>query len=179
MSDPTPRVAIVGLGSVLMGDDAAGPYFIRLLESAYHLPEEVVALDLGTPGPDLVTYIRGFEDLIVIDTVKSDGLPGELRLYGRDEILAAPLEPRLSPHEPGLREGLLAAEMADSGPGDVLLIGVIPERVELNAGLSDTVQAALVQVERIVVGRLLASGIRVVERAERRPPDIWWERPTA
>jgi hypothetical protein len=53
-----------------------------------------------------------------------------------------------------------------------------PERVELNAGLSDAVKAALVQVESIVIDRLLALGIQLVERTERQPPDIWWERST-
>ena len=44
------RVGVVGLGNVLMGDDAFGPYVIEVLEAGYALPPNVSAQDLGTPS---------------------------------------------------------------------------------------------------------------------------------
>lgn len=55
------RAAIVGVGSVLMGDDAAGPYLVRLLEARYELPPEVTLLDAGTPGPGFEDLLRGYD----------------------------------------------------------------------------------------------------------------------
>ena len=128
---------MVGLGSVLMGDDAVGPYFVRAFEQAYAVPSGVSILDAGTPGPGLIDHIRDFEALIVVDSV-AGGNPGELRCYRRPEILApadSPPSLRTSPHEPGLREALATCALAGVGPTDVLLVGVVTGKVELGTGL--------------------------------------------
>lgn len=76
MSDGAPgRVAVLGLGNVLMGDDALGPYAVRLLEARYELPGRVPVLDIGTPGLDLVPYFEGVDALVLVDTVRSEAPP--------------------------------------------------------------------------------------------------------
>ena len=81
------RVAVVGLGNVLMADDAFGPWFVRWFEAHYELPEEIEVADLGTPGLDLYPHLVHRDVIIIADTVRSDGEPGDLRVYQRDEIL--------------------------------------------------------------------------------------------
>jgi hydrogenase maturation protease len=71
-----PRVAVLGMGNVLMGDDAAGPYVIETLHARYEFGPDVTVLDLGTPGLDLAPYIFGLETLILVDTVQTGGSPG-------------------------------------------------------------------------------------------------------
>jgi len=90
------RVAVIGLGNVLMGDDALGPYAVRVLQAGWEFPPGVSVTDAGTPGLDLTPYILGVEALIVVDTVKADAPPGTLRLYRKDELLATPPAQRLS-----------------------------------------------------------------------------------
>ena len=68
------------------------------------------------------------------------GAPGEVRLYRRDEMLKNPPQPRLSPHDPGLKEALLTLEFSGTAPREVLLVGVIPASVETGVGLSPAVQ---------------------------------------
>ena len=36
-----PRILIGGIGNVLLGDDAVGPYVVHLLESAYSFRDNV------------------------------------------------------------------------------------------------------------------------------------------
>ncbi len=110
MSDGAPRrVAVLGLGNVLLGDDALGPYAVRLFEARYELPERVPVLDLGTPGlGHLFPYFEETDALVLVDTVRSEAPPGTLRLYRRDEILKHPPQPRVSPHDPELKETLLS-----------------------------------------------------------------------
>ena len=98
------HVIVLGIGNVLMGDDALGPYAVRLLEAEYELPAGVEARDIGTPGGDLIPHLEGSGTAILVDTVRSDGASGELRLYRRDEILKHPPQPRVSPHDPGIKE---------------------------------------------------------------------------
>ena len=171
------RVAVIGLGNVLMGDDALGPYAVRVLQAAWEFPPGVSVTDAGTPGLDLTPYILGVEALIVIDTVKSDGSPGTLKLYRRDELLAKPPAPRLSPHDPGLKETLLLLEFRGDAPRDVLLVGVIPEHVGKGMGLTTTVAAALPAVERAVLDELERLGYPARRAASPLVPDIWWEKP--
>jgi len=54
-----PRILIGGIGNVLLGDDAVGPYAVRLLESEYSFGDNVEIADLGTPALDLTHRIVG------------------------------------------------------------------------------------------------------------------------
>jgi hydrogenase maturation protease len=169
------KIAVLGLGNVLMKDDALGPYAIRLLEAKYAFPEGVTLTDLGTPGLDLHPHIAGQDALIFIDTVSPEGAPGELRLYRRDDILKHPPQPRVSPHDPGVKEALLWLEFADIEPADVLLVGVIPEIVDAGVGLSGTVRDALPAVETEVLAELKRLGRAATPLDSPLEPDLWWE----
>ncbi len=170
------RVVVVGMGNVLMGDDGLGPHAVRLLEARYLFPPEVSVLDVGTPGLDLVPYVADTEALVVVDTVRATGAPGEVRLYRRDQILRHPPQPRVSPHDPGLKETLLSLEFAERGPREVLLVGVIPEGTAQGAPMSDTVRRALPAVMAAVLAELARLGCPASPRPEPLEPDLWWER---
>ncbi len=170
------RVGVLGIGNVLMGDDAFGPYVVKLLEARYELPPAVEPVELGTPGSDLALYLDGLDAAVVVDSVRVRGEPGTIRLLDKAEILSkAPILPA-SPHEPGLREALFALEFRGGGPREVRLVGVVPESVEMQVGLSPRVHAALPAALARVVEELGALGVPVRERDEARVPDRWWER---
>ena len=158
-----------------MGDDGVGPYALKVLEGRYEFPDEVNIVELGTPGPEFGHILLDWDRLIVIDSVKAKGEPGEVRLYDRDQILSRPAPQRMSPHDPSLRDALLTADFVGQGPGDVVLIGVIPERVEMGTELSPKVQAALPEVEKKVLDVLTAWGIEPTRRAS-DSTDVWWSR---
>ena len=169
------RVAVLGLGNVLQGDDALGPYMAELLSARYEFPEGVSVLDAGTPGLDLIPYIAGVDALVVIDAVRAAGSPGELRAYRRAELLEKPPPQRLSPHDPGLRECLLALELIGQSPAEVLLVGLITGRVETAIGLSAPVYAGLPAVESAVLAELARLGLPARPKASPGEPNLWWE----
>ncbi len=171
------RIGVVGIGSVLMGDDGIGPYAVELLDAGWALPPEVLLQDAGTPGPELVQFLMDVDAVIVIDTVRATGRPGELRFYRRDDVMRMPTAPRLSPHDPDLRQALLTAELAGRAPAEVLVVGVVPARVELGTELSPEVRAALPAIGSAVRAELGRLGTPAVRRAVPREPRIWWERP--
>lgn len=170
------RLGLFGIGNVLMGDDALGPYAVKLIEAGYELPPEVELRELGTPGADLSLLLDGFEAVVVVDTVKLPGAPGEIHLLDKAALLAKrPLLPA-SPHEPGLREALFALEFHGGAPREVRLVGVIPGAVELEVGLSPAVRAALPAVVAAALAELAALGAPARPRAAPAEPDVWWER---
>jgi hydrogenase maturation protease len=170
------RIGLLGIGNVLMGDDALGPYVVKLLDAGWELPASVELADLGTPGADLSLHLEGLDAAVVVDTVKLRGTPGEVRLLDKAQLLAKrPVLPA-SPHEPGLREALLALEFRGGAPPVVRLVGVIPGSVEMEVGLSAPVRAALPAAVDEVLRQLAALGAAATARAAPRVPDLWWER---
>jgi hydrogenase maturation protease len=173
------RVGVVGLGNVLMGDDAFGPWVVQILLAGHVFPDEVSVEDLGTPGLDLVPWVTDLEALVLVDTVRSEAPPGTLRLYRRDDILKHPPGTRLSPHDPGLKEALLTAEFAGRAPREVLLVGAVPEQTEMGVGLSAAVRRAVEPAAEEVLRELGRLGHPGARRKAPERPGIWWEEPGA
>ena len=147
-------IRVIGLGNVLMGDDGFGPFVIETLLAEYDFAESVSVIDAGTPGLDLAPFLIGADAVIVIDSVRADAPPGTQRLYRHDAILAHPPQPRLGPHDPGLKQTLLALEFAGRGPTDVVLVGVVPKTVAPSARLSSVVRGAVPAVVNACVAEL-------------------------
>lgn len=169
-------IAVVGLGNVLEGDDAFGPWVIAWLEAHYTFQPGVSVEDLGTPGLDLHPFLVDRDALVVVDSVRSEGNPGELRLYRKAEILKYPPQPRLSPHDPGLKEALAALELRGDPPREVLLVGAIPGLVDHVIGMTEPLRAAVPLAGAAVVAELTRLGAPPVPRDPALAVDIWWER---
>jgi hydrogenase maturation protease len=170
------RVGVLGIGNVLMGDDALGPHVIKTLEAAWEPCEGLELIDAGTPGLDLTAYLADLDAVVVVDVVKASGAPGEIRLYDRAELVERPPILALSPHEPGLRESILNAEFLGVAPRTIRLVGVIPESVDYRLGLSPPVRAALPAVVDRVRAELAALGVAPAPRAAPPAADVWWEK---
>jgi hydrogenase maturation protease len=175
-----PRIAVIGLGNVLMGDDAFGPHLAKLLDAWYEWPEEVAVLEMGTQGVDLTPFLRDVEALVVLSSVHRGGAPGTLHRLEHAEVMDRELpnrEPllRSSPYEPTVRDLVLTLQFTGGAPGRVWVVGAQPESVELNGGLSESVKPALPRAADEVVA--LLRGLGVAPRAREPRPEVapWWE----
>ena len=169
------RICLMGVGNVLMGDDALGPYVLKQLEAGWELPANVTVFDAGTPGLDLTLFLDGFDALIAVDALKSRGAPGTVKSYGRDWLLARPLPIVTSPHEPTLREALMRLDMLGRCPRELTLIGAIPRHCKTGAGLSGAMQAAVPEIVAQVLRELQRLGSPAAPRHAPCTPDVWWE----
>ena len=169
------RVAILGLGNVLMGDDALGPTVIGALAARYRFPDEVEVHDLGTPGLDLYPHLVDRDLIVLVDTVRSDGAPGTVRTYDKAALLRHPPQARTSPHDPGVKESLLALEFLGGAPAEVVLIGVVPGEVGYEVGLTPAVRAAIPEVVEQVLDALRKRGLEPTAIANPTEPEPWWE----
>lgn len=168
------RVVVAGLGNVLVGDDALGPWVARTLEARYALPPEVSVIE-GTPGHDLVPHFMDADAVIVADTVTTKGTPGSIVCYRRDAILRTPPALRVNPHQPGLKDSLFTLDLLGEAPREVLLIGVIPAVLETRLGLSPAVRGAVDRVVEEVVCELERLGVPATPREVAQPVAAWWE----
>lgn len=141
MSKRTPLL-VMGLGNVLLGDDGVGSAAVALLHDRYRLPAGVRVLDGGTLGLSLLPYLEDADALILVDAIRADGPPGTfVRLEG-DDVPPA-VATRLSPHQIGVADMLDGARWLDRSPARVVLLGIVPESMELAIGLSPRVSMAL------------------------------------
>ncbi|MFZ2493140.1 MAG: hydrogenase maturation protease [Thermoanaerobaculia bacterium] len=170
----TRRIAVFGIGNVLIGDDAVGPSIIRHLDAYYEFPPHVSVEDLGTPSLDLAGRMVGYHSVVFVDAVAAAGEPGELRKYSREEIVRHPPSIRLSPHDPSLKETILMMDLLSDGPEEILLIGVIPKSLE-QFGLSDEARAAVPAAADAVLGELERLGVTPVRRATPKFLPAFWD----
>ena len=172
----TAPIGVFGLGNVLMGDDALGPTVIAHLQAGYEFSDDVHVEDLGTPGLDMHPHLAGRKALILVDVVKSKGDSGELRLYRKDQILKHAPGVRVSPHDPGVKEALLALQFAGDDPAEIFLVGVIPDVVGHALGMTETVRAAVIPALETILEELERLGHPATPRNPRPDPDLWWEK---
>lgn len=157
MSKPPIRTLVIGLGNPLMGDDGLGVAALELLREEWDLPVEVELVDGGTWGMNLLPLVESARRLILVDAIRGGAKPGTLTVLERSE-LPRYFALKLSPHQIDLREILALAELRGLLPEHLVAIGIEPERVEMEMGLSPRVRAGLAKVTDLVVGRLEASG---------------------
>lgn len=137
------KTAIYGIGNILLGDDGIGPAVVNYLSANSTFGDDITLEDLGTPSLDLPNYLTGFDRVIFIDAVAVDAPPGTIRLFSREEIIAAPPGIRISPHEPTINDALIVLDFAGGAPRDVVLIGVVPHTLENGMNLSPAVGKAI------------------------------------
>ena len=145
-----PSILVLGIGNLVMTDDGVGVRVIQNLQDRYRFPECVTIMDGGTLGLDLLHYLDGVKRLLVVDAVETGGPPGTLvRLTGEEINIA--FRTKLSPHQMGLQDLLLVAELQGFAPAEMVLLGVQPGEIEMGIDLTPAVAA---KVESLVQGVL-------------------------
>jgi hydrogenase maturation protease len=141
---PEPQVPllVLGLGNLLCGDDGLGAVAVHLLLRRYRAPEGVFVLDGGTLGLSLLPYLEDAREAILVDAIRDDGPPGTfVRLEGQH--VAPALASRLSVHQVGVADLLDGARWRGCCPSRLILLGLVPQTLELGFARSPAVEAAL------------------------------------
>ncbi len=169
------RTFVLGLGNVLMGDDAFGPVVVHAFDDRYSVGPEVEIVDLGTPGLDMTPWMADAERVIVVDTVRAGRRPGTPCRYTKDDVMRQPPGPRVGPHDPGMRETLGTLELLGRAPREVVIVGIEPAHTELGRPLSPPVAAGVHGAVAAVVAALQAGGLEVWRRSVPLEPDRRWQ----
>ena len=157
MNDTTPRspVLMLGMGNLLLEDEGLGVRALEILQQCYEIPPEVELLDGGTTGMGLLDDISGREHLIVLDAVQTGDPPGTLvRLAGDDVPVYFSM--RISPHQLGLSDVLATLELSGEKPAEVVVLGLVPQSLEMSLELSELISGKL--------GDLAGAAVRELER---------------
>jgi hydrogenase 3 maturation protease len=139
------RVAVVGVGNRMRGDDAVGPAVIDALDG---LPGAALFDAGAAPENHIQPLARATPArVLLVDACDFGAQPGEFRLFTRAEVEELSYG-FLSTHTLPLN---LTMEMVVQETGaEVCLLGVQPAAIEFGAALSGPVAAALPRVVEFV-----------------------------
>ena len=157
MTTSNPDTLVLGIGNLIMTDDGVGVKVIHLIQERYSFPGSVSVLDGGTLGLDLLHYLEGVRRLLVVDAVETGGPPGTLVRLTGDEINIA-FRTKLSPHQMGLQDLLLVAELQGYAPEEMVLLGVQPGEIGMGTELTSAVGARVEPLVAQVLKELDAWG---------------------
>ncbi len=147
------RIVVLGLGNVLCGDDGLGPAVIAQMARDGGC-DGVELLDGGTLGLSLLPILADADFAVLVDAIRHGGAkPGTLVRIDGDAVLPAVRE-RLSVHQIGVADLLDAARLTDRYPAQLVLLGLVPETIELGIGLSESLQrnvpALIEEIENVL-----------------------------
>jgi len=153
-------ILILGLGNSVMTDDGFGPCMVDVLQKGFHFPGEVVLLDGGTLGLDLLPRLEGVERLLILDAVDMGAEPGAVFRLEGEEVPRA-FADKLSVHQMGLQDLLAVAELLGHLPSELVVWGVQPGTIDVGLELTPPVAKAADEVLAGVMNELRGWGVDV------------------
>ena len=142
-ADRKERVLILGAGNTIMADEGIGPVALETLHNAFDFPPEVELMDVATTGVAMLSYLEGYDHLIIIDAAKDSGhAPGTVIFYTPEDLDSQQV--MHSAHDQRLTDVLRAAVMSGIELKSVVIVGVqIAVLAEWILELSEPVEAAI------------------------------------
>lgn len=147
------KIAVVGLGNILMGDDGAGVKVIEELERDRGLSKSVVTIRAETAGVFILPQLEGADTIILVDAVDFDGDYGEVRIFSNDDIITE-RPPPISMHEVGMKDLVSLLHLQSPIVPRLTLVGVKPKKISCGVELSSEVRAGVLRAAQAVLGEI-------------------------
>ena len=152
------RILILVLGNMLLKDEGIGVHIAgQLLKQ--NLPGNVEVIDGGTGSLDILLSRKGLHKLVVIDALKGGKKPGTIykarfKAEQRNDlkkIFSRAEHSKISLHQVGLLDALMAAEKIDCLPDEIVIIGVEPKEMDCGLELTQPVKERIPEVIKNVL----------------------------
>jgi len=150
---PEKKVAVIGVGNILMGDEGLGVHALRpLSERLAEFADQVELVDAGTALLDILDDYTSCDVLIVMDVIRAGGKVGAIYRFEAEEVGSAKAAGfPTSLHQLSVLEVLDMERLTGRRVPKVVVIGMEPERITAALGMSEAVQARLpVLVETVL-----------------------------
>ena len=159
-------IMVLGIGCILYSDEGFGVRVVEKMQQLYEFPENVLLVDGGVLGINLLGVISKPDHLIVVDAIRNHGKPGDLyRLEGTE--IPERIRAKNSLHQVDFLEALTLCQALEKVPKTVIL-GVEPEDIEtLSTELTPTIQSRVDPVIARVLDELNRLGGSYWPRSEK------------
>lgn len=76
------KTALIGLGNPIVGDDGIGIKVVEYIKDTFSLPENIkIIADVSLAGIGLVELFRGFDEIILVDSIQTNKYPKGTVVY--------------------------------------------------------------------------------------------------
>ncbi len=156
---------ILGLGNVLCGDDGLGVAAVELLRQQFETPEAVRVVDGGTLGLALLEQFQATDDVVLVDAIQTGDPPGSFVRLDGDDVGPA-VRNRLSCHQVGVAELLDALRWLDAYPRRVVLLGLVPESLDVRVTRSAAVERQMLRLLEAIVEEVDRLGYGLLRKTD-------------
>ena len=132
------RFGVVGIGTVIKGDDGAGCVLVEKLGAEFPMP----TVDCAEVPENYGGWVerRDLEAAVYVDAIDFGGEPGEVRIVPLEKMM----ETATSTHHLSLH--YMIRFLKEEWDGEAIMVGIQPGSMELGDGVSEAVEAG---VERL------------------------------
>ena len=161
------EVLVLGIGNMLWADEGFGVRAVEALNAAVAYPTpDVLLLDGGTLGLNLLEYVEASRRVLVFDAIDFGLPPGTLKVL-RDAEVPHWGARKMSPHQNGFNDILALAQLHGRTPDTITAIGVQPVTLEdFGGSLTEPVRARLAEAVELAAAQLAEWGFPGRRRAE-------------
>ena len=146
---------IMAVGNSFYGDDGIGAAVLDVIRKADVFPGAEL-YDAHTDALSLLDQLEPGRTNVIIDAADMGLPPGEVAWFRPEDVQLRIHSDHLSLHGFGLAETFAMAEQLGQLPEDTIIVGVQPQRIAINQGLSDAVAAAVPRVISIIKAEVKA-----------------------
>ena len=152
-------VMVLGIGCTLYSDEGFGVRVVEKMQREYEFPDDVLLVDGGVLGINLLGVISKPVHLIVVDAIRNKGKPGDLyRLAG--DAIPERIRAKNSLHQVDFLEALTLCQALDHVPQTVI-VGVEPEDIDtMCVDLTPVTQSKVDDVIAMVLAELDRLGVK-------------------
>ena len=143
------KIAIIGVGNILMGDEGFGVRVIQYLKKA-GVPNNVSLIDAGTWFFNIAASLTDFDRVIVVDIAKGGKEPGTIYRFLEKDIKSNN-SGSISLHDFGVIESLNLERLVRRMPDDIVFYGIEPDKIELSMDLSEKLKALIPKVSKEIL----------------------------
>ncbi len=154
VSPEKPRIVVIGIGNLLLRDEGVGVHVAQALQNDSSLVDFEV-IDGGT-SLDFLPLLQGVDKLIIIDSAKGGGEPGDIYRFALDAV-GGVHSVNTSVHQVGLVETLKMMKALGTAPETTVIIGVEPKEIDWGLELSPELEGKMAEIIDLVHKELKAN----------------------
>lgn len=139
------QLKVIAVGNDLYGDDGVGNAVLNALKQ---IPEmkDVELIDGATDALGLIDHFSGANHIIIVDAAQMGEEPGTVKVFNKEEVKLKIKMDHLSVHGISLAETFDIAQVVDSLPEKITIIGIEPKNIGISQKLSDVVMQSIPEV---------------------------------
>jgi hydrogenase maturation protease len=143
-----PPLLVIGIGNPLLSDDGVGLQLLEKIDEKFD-HDSVEFIDGGTQGIALLGRLENRQAIIFLDAVSLDAKPGTVHYLSKEEVLSIDSK-QTTAHEGNATQILKTALLTGDLPKNISVIGIEPEKLKTDIGLSETVTNALPEALELI-----------------------------